>query len=339
MPRRPRPPILGALHEAEQQAGETLREIYLAVERRAPAVELCPRRLRAPRPRRDRDATSSCCSTVPAARPSHPEREVLHAVPIEVTVDGGRPLKDARGLSGQRLEIVAHLVTVAGPALRNLLACLERCHIEVKGVVAASYAAAIACLAEDELERGCLVLDFGGGTTGLAHFAGGRLTLMGQVPYGGDHITGDLAYGLSDQPAACRADQEPVRRHPVPQLRRGYPDRASAAGRPCRAAHRRGAAHADHRDRPRPGRGDPGDGASPAGRASRAAGDPAAALDRDHRRRQPARGHRGAGPGGLPPAGPLRAGPVRLVGRPPGRALLRHGRRGGRPWCSATMAA
>ena len=118
-------------------------------------------------------------------------------MPVEMTIDGGRPLEDACGLSGQRLEVVAHLVTVSGPALRNLLACLERCHIEVKGVVAASYAAAIACFAEDELERGCLVLDFGGGTTGLAHFAGGRLTLVGQVPYGGDHITGDLAYGLS----------------------------------------------------------------------------------------------------------------------------------------------
>ena len=188
--------ILGALHEAEQQAGETLREIYLAVSGgrvqssyvrvdcalhgrgvTEPDLQLLLDRAR-------REATS-------------PDREVLHAVPVEMTIDGGRPLKDACGLSGQRLEIVAHLVTVSGTALRNLLACLERCHIEVKGVVSASYAAAVACLAEDELERGCLVLDFGGGTTGIAHFAGGRLTLVGQVPYGGDQITGDLAYGLS----------------------------------------------------------------------------------------------------------------------------------------------
>jgi cell division protein FtsA len=92
---------------------------------------------------------------------------------------------------------VAHCVTVGGPALRNALACLERCHVQVKGVVAASYAAGVACVAEDEAERGCLVIDLGGGTTGLAHFAGGRLTLVDQVPYGGDHVTGDLAYGLS----------------------------------------------------------------------------------------------------------------------------------------------
>ncbi len=187
--------ILGALHEAEQQAGETLREIYLAVS----GGRVQSSYVRVDCALHGRGVTEADLQLLldrARREATSPEREVLHAVPVEVSIDGGRPLKDARGLSGQRLEIVAHLVTVSGPALRNLLACLERCHIEVKGVVAASYAAAIACFAEDELERGCLVLDFGGGTTGLAHFAGGRLSLVGQVPYGGDHITGDLAYGL-----------------------------------------------------------------------------------------------------------------------------------------------
>ena len=187
--------ILGALHEAEQQAGETLREVYLAVS----GGRVQSSYVRVDCALHGRGVTEADLQLLldrARREATSPEREVLHAVPVEVSVDGGRPLKDARGLAGQRLEIVAHLVTVSGPALRNLLACLERCHIEVKGVVAASYAAAIACLAEDELERGCLLLDFGGGTTGLAHFAGGRLSLVGQVPYGGDHITGDLAYGL-----------------------------------------------------------------------------------------------------------------------------------------------
>ena len=188
--------ILGALHEAEQQAGETLREIWLAVSGGRPQSAY----VRVGCALHGRGVTDTDIQLLldrARREATTPEREVLHAVPVEVVVDGGRPLRDASGIAGQRLEIIAHLVTVAGPVLRNLLACLERCHIEVKGVVSASYAAAIACLAEDEAERGCLVLDFGGGTTGLAHFAGGRLTLVGQVPYGGDHITGDLAYGLS----------------------------------------------------------------------------------------------------------------------------------------------
>jgi cell division protein FtsA len=188
--------MLAAVHEAEQRSGETLREIVLAIGGGRPQSTYvrvdCPlygrvvseADLQLLLDRARRSATAA-------------DREVLHAVPIEVTVDGGRPLKDACGIAGQRLEVVAHLVTVSGAALRNLLACLERCHIEVKGVFCSSYAAGISCIAQDELDRGCLVIDFGGGTTGLAHFANGRLTMVGQVPYGGDHITGDLAYGLS----------------------------------------------------------------------------------------------------------------------------------------------
>jgi cell division protein FtsA len=188
--------VLGALHEAEQQAGETLREIWLAVSGGRPQSTY----VRVGCALHGRGVTDTDLQLLldrARREATTPEREVLHAVPVEVTVDGGRPLRDASGITGQRLDVVAHLVTVAGPSLRNLLACLERCHIEVKGVVSASYAAAVACLAEDEAERGCLALDFGGGTTGLGLFAGGRLVLVGQVPYGGDHVTADLAYGLS----------------------------------------------------------------------------------------------------------------------------------------------
>lgn len=188
--------VLATLHEAEQQSGETLREIVLAVSGGRPqstfvrvACQLHGRTVS--------DADVQLLLDRARRSASTPEREVLHAVPIELTVDGGRPLKDPRGLSGQRLEIVAHLVTMAGPALRNVLACLERCHVEVKGVICASYAAGLACLAQDEIERGCLLLDMGGGSTGLTHYADGRLTLVEQVPYGGDHITADLAFGLS----------------------------------------------------------------------------------------------------------------------------------------------
>ena len=189
--------MLATLHEAEQQAGETLREIVLAVSGGRPqssfvrvacqlhgqAVTEADLQLLLDRARRSA---------------STPEREVLHAVPIEVTIDGGRPLRDACGLSGQRLEIVAHIITVAGPALRNILACLERCHVEVKGVVCASYAAG-ARPASPRTSWSAAVWSstWAAGPPALTHFAGGRLTLVDQVPYGGDHITGDLAYGLS----------------------------------------------------------------------------------------------------------------------------------------------
>lgn len=188
--------VLAALHEAEQQAGEVLREIVIATSGGRPrssyvrvAIQLNGRAVT--------EADVALLLDRARRAVATPEREVVHALPLELTIDDGRPLRDPCGLAGQKLEIVAHCVTVAGPALRNILACLDRCHVAVKGVICASYAAGLACLGEDEIERGSLVLDLGGGATGLAHFAGGRLTLLDQVPYGGDHVTGDLAYGLS----------------------------------------------------------------------------------------------------------------------------------------------
>ena len=329
--------VLAALHEAEQQSGETLREIWLAVSGGRPESSLCGSIARfmgeaSPTP------IFSSCSTALAARRPAPSARCLHAVPVEVSIDGGRPLRDACGLSGQRLAIVAHLVTVSGPALRNLLACLERCHVETEGVVCASYAAAIGCLAEDELERGCLVLDFGGGTTGFTHFAGGRLSLVGQVPYGGDHITGDLAYGLS----TSRQHAERIKnlfggtqfRSCDEGTRIEHPRLGDHAEMPTG----RGAAHPGDRDRARPGRGDPGTGTAPPRRAWRASGWPAAALDRGDRWRQPARGHRGSGPGGVPHARPDRTAGA-LVGAAGGRSLLLRPWPAPSRWRSATTAA
>ena len=95
--------ILGALHEAEQQAGETLREIYLAVS--GGRVQSSYVRVDCALHGRG-VAESDLQLLLDRARreATSPDREVLHAVPVEMTIDGGRPLKDACGLSEQRLE-------------------------------------------------------------------------------------------------------------------------------------------------------------------------------------------------------------------------------------------
>lgn len=188
--------VTAVLHEAEQQAGETLREVYLVVSGGRPeSVYVRVTGQLYGRAVAEHDVAQLLARARRAGTTA--EREVLHAVPVEMRVDGGRIVRDPIGMSGNRLELVVHLVTVVGASLRNLLACLERCHIGVKGVVSGGYAAGIACLSEEEMDRGCIVVDMGGGTTNLAHFSFGRLALVDQVPYGGDHVTMDLAYGLS----------------------------------------------------------------------------------------------------------------------------------------------
>lgn len=188
--------ILAVVHEAEQQAGDPLRDVVLGVTAGRPAsrrslvdVDL------AGRPVAGNDLLRALAEAEDRVREDGVE--CLHALPLDMTLDGGQPLKDPRGMIGRRLEVEAHLVEVAAVPLHNLVAAVERCHLEVVGVVANAYAAGLASLSEEEMALGALVLDLGGGVTGAARFSGGKLHEVLSVPLGAQHVTQDLAFGLS----------------------------------------------------------------------------------------------------------------------------------------------
>ena len=188
--------ILAVLHAAEQQAGETLRELVVGVAAGRPQSHYATIELElGGRAVTGGDLARALAHAQAEARAEGVE--VLHALPVEVTLDGGQPLRDPRGMIGRRLRLVIHLVRVAAAPLHNLVAAIERCHLEVAGVIAAPYAAGLAALSDDEAALGALVLDLGGGVTGVARFGDGRLQEIHAVPLGGQHVTQDLAFGLS----------------------------------------------------------------------------------------------------------------------------------------------
>lgn len=124
-------------------------------------------------------------------------RAVLHSLPVNFALDGNRGIREPRGMLGQDLGVDLHVVTADLPALRNLILCVERCHLTVEGVIAAPYAAGLAVLSQDETELGATVIDFGAGTTTLAAFVGGHCVHVDGIALGAHHITMDLARGLS----------------------------------------------------------------------------------------------------------------------------------------------
>jgi cell division protein FtsA len=188
--------ILAVVHEAEQQAGRTVREIVLGISGGRPesAVTTIDFELggRAVGPA---DITQALA--LARARARTDGVEILHALPVEITLDSSQRLRDARGMVGERLRITVHLVRVASAALYNLEAAIERCHLDVAAVVAAPYAAGLASLSADEATLGALVLDLGAGVTGVARFADCRLQETASLPLGAQHVTQDLAFGLS----------------------------------------------------------------------------------------------------------------------------------------------
>ena len=58
-------------------------------------------------------------------------------------------------------------------------------------------ASGLACLVDDEMDLGVTLVDMGGGTTSMAVFVNGRAVFADSVPVGGNHVTNDLARGLS----------------------------------------------------------------------------------------------------------------------------------------------
>ena len=125
------------------------------------------------------------------------DRDTIHAIPIQYELDGARGIRNPRGMTGRRLGVRLHVVSVAHGALRNLITCMRRCELDVAAPVISGYAAGLACLVEDELDLGVTVIDMGGGTTSLAVFSGGALVHAESFPIGGWHVTNDIARGLS----------------------------------------------------------------------------------------------------------------------------------------------
>ena len=124
------------------------------------------------------------------------DREVLHVLPQEFSLDGQDNIRDAIGMVGQRLEANVHIVTASGTATQNIVTAVNRAGVRVDDTVLEPFASAEACLTQDERELGACLLDIGGGTTELIAYTGGVVRHTAAVPVGGDHFTNDLAVGL-----------------------------------------------------------------------------------------------------------------------------------------------
>jgi len=123
-------------------------------------------------------------------------REVLHAQPVNFTLDHRTGLTDPRGQYGNTLSTDMHLLTVDGTMLQNLMYCLKRCDLELAGVASSAYVSGISALVEDEQELGAACLDMGGGTTSLSIFLKKHMIFADCVRMGGDHVTSDISMGL-----------------------------------------------------------------------------------------------------------------------------------------------
>ena len=188
--------IVNAVHTAEKMAGITIRDVIVSVNgTHLKSVNFAMEVNVSGHPVDDGDIRR----VLVQAKTSRgaPTYQALHTVPTGYALDGTKGIRDPRGMYGDRLWVSLLTLLSKSSPLYNLSTCVARSHLEVRSLVAAPYASGLACLVEDEMELGVILIDMGGSTTSFAVFHEGQLRYTECIPIGGAHVTMDIARGFS----------------------------------------------------------------------------------------------------------------------------------------------
>lgn len=124
------------------------------------------------------------------------DREIIHVIPQDFSVDDQTGVKDPTGMSGVRLEVEAHIVTASVTTARNIYRALERCRLGIDHIVLESLGLANIHLTQREMTTGAVVIDIGGDITNMALFYDGAIRSTAAIPLGSRNVTNDIAIGL-----------------------------------------------------------------------------------------------------------------------------------------------
>jgi len=192
--------IGAAVATAEQMAGERIERVIANVS----GAHLLSQTANVELPLNGREVTEADLqrilmqgqSLAPEDARGHPF-DLIHTVPVHYALDAQKGVRDPIGMMGHTLMVQLHLVSAAYGPVRTLMSAIGRCHLDVETLVAAPYASGLACLVEDEMDLGSLVIDMGAGTTSFAVFFDGNVVYADGIPVGGAHVTSDVARGLT----------------------------------------------------------------------------------------------------------------------------------------------
>ncbi len=124
------------------------------------------------------------------------DREILHTIPQEFSVDDRQGIADPEGMQGTRLEAQVHLVTGKTAAIRDIINCINQAGLDVTDIVLQQLASSLAVVRKEEQQSGVVLVDIGGGTTDYVFFRDETVRHTRVLSVGGDHVTNDISLGM-----------------------------------------------------------------------------------------------------------------------------------------------
>ncbi len=121
------------------------------------------------------------------------ERQMLHVITQDYTVDHVSGIKDPMHRLGVCLETSVHIVTASKNTIQNIQNCINRAGYEMNGVILKTLASAKTVVTDDEMELGSILIDIGAGTTDFLVLVHGAPVCTASIPIGGNLVTNDIA--------------------------------------------------------------------------------------------------------------------------------------------------
>lgn len=187
-----------AVNAAEQMAGRTVTHLYTGIA--GGSIECYNSRGVVAVTDRGKEITDQDVDRVLEAAKALViplDRQILHVIPQEYTIDGQSGITNPLNMIGVRLEAEVHIITCSMSSTDNIVKCVNRGNYYVKEIILESLAVSECVLTKDEKELGVLLIDIGGGTTDILLHYGGAPYYTNVVTMGGDIFTNDLSKVLN----------------------------------------------------------------------------------------------------------------------------------------------
>ncbi len=137
-------------------------------------------------------------------------RTTVEEIKINFVLDGTRVVEDPCNLSASELTVNGLRTHVDTNSYRAIKDAIEELGCDVENVFSAASCAPLGCTTSEQRINGVLVINLGGGTTSWSLCHDDRITAVGHLAVGGDHVTNDILCafhtGTDESAAALKHD-------------------------------------------------------------------------------------------------------------------------------------
>ena len=127
-----------------------------------------------------------------------PDQKIIAIIPqkyvIEDSADGAcHESMEPVGELGSKITGYYQVITGNYQEIKKIHTCISNVNIETEDLILEPVASGLACLTEEEKQRGVALIDIGGGTTDMVIFQNGHPKFCKVIPFAGSVITKDIA--------------------------------------------------------------------------------------------------------------------------------------------------